>query len=513
MAKVLSDVKKENVRPVNAYLGRQLLDIITSGMYNNSLMVIREYVQNAVDSIDEAIGKKVLHLNEGEISVQVSGKNRSVTIMDNGTGISNNEVEVKLGSIGCSGKENSNQRGFRGIGRLGGLAYCDVLKFETRQEKDKFVAVLEWDSSKLTDLSRLPGKKYDLSEAIKNIASIRYRKATTDEPKRFFRVEMVNVRHFHKNNLIDIQAIRTYLSQVAPVPYYKNFEYADKINEFFAKAKIANITRAYSIFVNGEKIYKPYKNEIIINENSIDAIKDIKLLKFTNDQEVVMGVGWYAITSFSSSLPKTVTMRGIRVRHGNIEVGDDRFLDDIYIEKRFSTWHIGEIHLNQTITPNARRDGFEENNAYEKFLEQANMLGRKLSCLCRQSSVERCKKRKAILAISQVRTRLNSLNFFIDKSHFIEVVSDVDKQLKHIVNNVGYNANKYHSEYELLSKNLNSIKKNPVMLSKCIDGRTLTRSSRKELLQDFCSKIINSYKQDESIEEILRKALEGYFKK
>ncbi len=508
MAKVLSDVKEEGVRSIKAHIGRQLLDIITSGMYNNSLMVIREYVQNAVDSIDEAIEKKLLKLNEGTINIQVSGKNRSIIVMDNGTGISNNEVDDKLGGLGFSSKESSGQRGFRGIGRLGGLAYCDVLKFETRQEKDEFVAVVEWDNGKLNFLNRVPGKKHSLSEAINKIASIRYRKANSDEPKRFFKVEMVNIHHFHHDCLMDIKAIRTYLSQVAPVPYNKDFEYADKINAFFAKEKFSNITRTYSIFVNCEKIYKPYKNKIVINENNIDVIKNIELLKFTNDQEVIVGVGWYAITSFAASFPKSVIMRGIRVRHGNIEVGDDRFLDDVYIEKRFSTWQIGEIHLNHTIKPNARRDGFEENSDYEKFLEQATMFGRKLSYLCRQSSVERSKKQKSISAIAQVRNRINSLNLFIDDDHYKEVVSDVDKQLKEVVSSVNNNR-----EYELLNKNFDKVKRNPVMLSECIDGRSVNKFSRKELLQDFCGKIINSYEQSMSIEEILSVALEGYLKK
>ena len=69
-------------------------------------------------------------------------------------------------------------------------------------------------------------------------------------------------------------------------------------------------------------------------------------------------------------------MRGIRVRHGNIEVGDERFLDHIYSEKRFATWHIGEIHLNHNIKPNARRDGFEESRDYERFLERTTIIGK-----------------------------------------------------------------------------------------------------------------------------------------
>ena len=30
-------------------------------------------------------------------------------------------------NVGNSNKRNSNNRGFRGIGRLGGMSYCDML--------------------------------------------------------------------------------------------------------------------------------------------------------------------------------------------------------------------------------------------------------------------------------------------------------------------------------------------------------------------------------------------------
>lgn len=35
-------------------LGKHIFNIITSGMYNDPMMIYREYIQNAVDSIDLA---------------------------------------------------------------------------------------------------------------------------------------------------------------------------------------------------------------------------------------------------------------------------------------------------------------------------------------------------------------------------------------------------------------------------------------------------------------------------
>ena len=41
-------------RAVSGAIGRSLLDVLTSGMYSDPRMALREYVQNSVDSIDLA---------------------------------------------------------------------------------------------------------------------------------------------------------------------------------------------------------------------------------------------------------------------------------------------------------------------------------------------------------------------------------------------------------------------------------------------------------------------------
>ena len=84
MAGILSEIGKGGSEPV---IGRQVLDIITTGMYDDPLMVYREYIQNAVDSIDLAIERQILDSNQGEIRIEISGLNRSISIQDNGIGM------------------------------------------------------------------------------------------------------------------------------------------------------------------------------------------------------------------------------------------------------------------------------------------------------------------------------------------------------------------------------------------------------------------------------------------
>lgn len=57
----------------------------------------------------------------------------------------------------------------------------------------------------------------------------------------------------------------------------------------------------------------------------------------------------------------------MRMRLGNILIGDRRTMDVMFKESRFNGWVQGEIFVNTTgLIPNARRDDFEQNEVYYK---------------------------------------------------------------------------------------------------------------------------------------------------
>ena len=505
-------VQKEigEVRSIDASIGKQLLDVITSGMYNNPFMVLREYIQNAADSIDEASENGIHASNSDEscIGIMVSGKNREIIVLDNGTGVSNTQAEVRIGSMGFSKKDNSRQRGFRGIGRLGGLAYCDKLVFETRSHQQERIAVVEWDNQKLQSIAG----SYCLKDTIQKIATIKFRSPNPSDLDHFFKVTMVNVHRFHGDELMNIKKIGAYLSQVAPVPFDRSkFSFGYEIDDFLSQ--IQNY-RTYSIFLNGQKLCKPYSSTFNISEVKQDEIRAIKKLTFTNpDTNAIIGLGWFAITSFKSSLPKPLNIRGIRVRHGNIEVGNERFLDSIYTESRFSIWQIGEIHLNHTIKPNARRDGFEQNECYERFLERATMVGKGLSKLCRDSSVRRSQKQKTMGLIEEIQNTIYLQNLILDEEHWTSVSKLLQERFETAyrliaANNLGSSA--LH-RLSALKKQVQDIKGLSFLRTR-LDGRKLKGFSKVELLEKICKEIMANYAKDRPIEHTLEKALLPYFK-
>ena len=250
-------------------IGRQIFDIVTSGMYDDPLMIYREYIQNSVDSIDQAVEKDLLKSERGQISITLDGHERSIVIQDNGVGLSNDVAHSILINFGCSPKEGKNRRGFRGIGRLGGLAYCDEMIFETRAFRNEAVAIVSWSRRKFDIISSDLKNDLTLQQTIQAVVSKEYARATDKTPDHFFKVTLRNVHRFHADILMNPKTVCAYLSQTAPVPYNSEmFSYTEGIEAYLSTL---NDYKCYQILVNGKQIFKPYSDEIKVSTKSSDT--------------------------------------------------------------------------------------------------------------------------------------------------------------------------------------------------------------------------------------------------
>ncbi|MGE3550517.1 MAG: ATP-binding protein [Geobacter sp.] len=485
-------------------IGRQLFDVITSGMYDNPLMIFREYIQNAVDSIDLGVAQGTIALDQSNISIQLQGQDRTITVMDNGVGLTNKDAHVILRSLGCSPKEGTNQRGFRGIGRLGGLAYCGELLFETRSSASEQVAVISWDRNKFETLSQETGRYVSLFETIEAVSTESFRDAAQDEPDHFFKVTLKNVQRFHSDVLMNLKIVSDYLSQVAPVGYdHDKLLFAPLLEEKFAQT---SDFRCYNIVVNGRPVRRPYSDKFPVSTTTVETINDIEFFTFTGVNNEPIALGWYAKTNFQASLPAGLNCRGIRVRQGNIEVGGERFLDDLFTERRFSSWQVGEIHiLNCSLKPNARRDGFEQSPAFERFLEQASLLGRHLSGLCRKSSEERTAKIRVENTLNKLEQVFISPITYLDEEHYEQALQDANKLLQ-LIEKAATNGvpDELKQRFYQLKDSVEGRKHTPVYLEKILDGRRLRKFDQKSLLKHIAKVVMTSYDTSSSAEDILQ---------
>ena len=116
---------------VTASLGGFVLESLTVGMYSEAYDVLRAYIQNSMDSLNEAVSAELNSELEKKIEILLSNEEKNLSIVDYGTGILAKSAPQTLLSIGRSDKNIGKQTGFRGIGRLAGIGFCDQLIFET----------------------------------------------------------------------------------------------------------------------------------------------------------------------------------------------------------------------------------------------------------------------------------------------------------------------------------------------------------------------------------------------
>ena len=133
-------------------VGKNFLENLTVAMYENSFAVYREYIQNAADSIDAAIKVGLLNKEDAVIDIAIQYNKRSITVYDNACGISMRDFKKKMTDVADSDKDRNVEKGFRGIGRLAGLGYCDRLIFRTSVKGENKLSTITWNGIKLKNI-------------------------------------------------------------------------------------------------------------------------------------------------------------------------------------------------------------------------------------------------------------------------------------------------------------------------------------------------------------------------
>ncbi len=130
---------------------RQLLDLMIHSLYSNKEIFLRELISNGADAADklrfEALGDDALYEGDGELRIRVAFDKaaRTVSITDNGIGMSRQEVQEHLGTIARSGTrefvskltgdqaKDSRLIGQFGVGFYSVFIVADRVTVETRR--------------------------------------------------------------------------------------------------------------------------------------------------------------------------------------------------------------------------------------------------------------------------------------------------------------------------------------------------------------------------------------------
>lgn len=394
--------------------GKQTLATLSTGLYANPFFIYREYVQNAADAIEEAIDKGLITRDAAQILLDVDAEKREITIRDNGVGVERSRVAATLGNIGDSQKKADSCIGRFGIGRMGGLGYCEKLIFETSAYGDDTKSVVECDAKKLRDALGSPDVTDDASAIWLSIVNTR--EEPVDRNERFFTVKLLGVYESH-DELLDVDEVRKYLSQVAPVPFTSLFARRDKIKKFCAENEFE--LREYALFLNGDEVFKCYTDPFDDPCNGKIAKVEVRDVQcgILEENGQCWGWYWYGETDFDGALHKYCLQKGLRLRQWNVQIGESDCLNQAkgWPEERGNNYFIGEIHANpKKLNPNARRDYFIQDDNCRVFERQLQKFFRELTPIYRVASERRAcdKKIEAGRRAQEEYERQESQGFF-----------------------------------------------------------------------------------------------------
>ncbi|MBF7688356.1 molecular chaperone HtpG [Acinetobacter rathckeae] len=142
----------------------QLLHLVTHALYSNPEIFLRELVSNASDACDklrfESINHPDFYENDPDLHVRIAldEANKTITISDNGIGLSEQEAIENLGTIAKSGtkdfmskltgdqKSDAQLIGQFGVGFYSGFIVADQIVVESRRAGASHDEAVRWTS-------------------------------------------------------------------------------------------------------------------------------------------------------------------------------------------------------------------------------------------------------------------------------------------------------------------------------------------------------------------------------
>ena len=388
--------------PYVPVLGGELLRLVTAGMYDNPLVLYREYLQNSADAIASQ------RSGAGSVRITIDPLRSRITILDDGPGLTPAEAAERLIDLGRSPKDLHIDRGFRGIGRLSALAFAEQVRFTTRTRASDPPTRVSWNARALQALDLA---NVDARTAIQE-STTTTQIATGEWPEHFFEVTVDRVNRHAASTLLNEDAVRSYLGEVCPVPMSPRFPLAEEVREFLTSHTdyfVLNIC----VNDNQHQITRPFNETIPLTDHFSAPYETLETRVIPRpDTDEPAAILWLAHTPYAGSISRRLGIRGLRARVGNLQIGTDRIFEHLFLEPRFNGWCVGEVHvLDRRIVPNGRRDYFESGPHLRNLENHIGALAQHISMRCRGASSQRNSLRninKAIQRLEDTRDLVRS---------------------------------------------------------------------------------------------------------
>ncbi|WP_217939756.1 ATP-binding protein [Duncaniella muris] len=336
-------------------VGKDQMRQYMGGLYENSMVIYREYLQNACDAVELALKAGLIpNRKQANIAVVIDQYNKTITIRDVGIGVDREHIGPYLVDVASSPKYNKKLVGRHGIGRLNGANYCDAIIYETSAAGEPIKSTLVWDVKKAKEICADDSVDMDTPQIIDAVTR-REPEQPEDIDAHYCNVTLVNVNDPH---LMDEAAVKAYVAEIVSVSYSLEFmenmllpALAIPANQLFEER--FNSLWTYEVTVNTSPIEKSYQSEF--GDVKIGVMQCFRLVDDKISEE--LGWGWYALNKSAKQL-NDLPFSFLRARHNNFQVGSKELLNG-YHYGAGAKYIIGELHVTHPeIEPSTSRDGF-----------------------------------------------------------------------------------------------------------------------------------------------------------
>lgn len=156
---------------------KQLLQLMIHSLYSNKEIFLRELISNASDAVDklrfEALSDSSLYGDDSDLKIQIDfdEEAKTITIADNGIGMSRDEVITNLGTIAKSGtaqflesltgdqQKDSQLIGQFGVGFYSAFIVADKVTVVTRRAGSAANEATSWESAGEADFTVADAEK------------------------------------------------------------------------------------------------------------------------------------------------------------------------------------------------------------------------------------------------------------------------------------------------------------------------------------------------------------------
>lgn len=437
--------------PKKITVDKRIVTILSGSTYNNFPKALKEIITNSYDA------------DASEVKIWIDAKNESITVEDNGIGMSEDDFDFYLR---IAGKSRSTREftlagrkriGQFGVGFLSAFPFCRTYNIESKKKGSPeiiFASIpnhkyLDEDHKTITDIEEIPiqgGKRNDNSQINKQYTRIKLAGFTRLAKDFFKHAYLVSRRRDTILNYPPLKRMEWELCEDLPI----EFDSHSELNEKFPYQS----SMPFRVYLDSDKKHLlrnvHAKNILEVHQGEYEQIGKIKFKYFiATDYKPV----------------KPVEARHLKMRNFNVGVGS-RTAFGIGLEgKTYAKLaHItGEVHfidgMNELI--NVSRDNFNFSPDYEELQEFFRGKLRKCS-----DELDKLTDTEKYFSETEDKKYVKDLSA-LDKSNVSKKIIELEKK--------GFKISKTQSQSSASSIRIDKGKRE-VIISENIDNHESTRT-------------------------------------